>query len=257
MTAAGLTRGRRGHYGFADVARMEWVKLRTLRSTWVTLLISLGGALGVAITVGVNTKSPAEDVTNNILAGVALGLLTIGVLGVLVMTGEYSSGMIRATLAAAPSRPRLLAAKTAVFGAVALAVGETAAFISFFAGRAVLRPGIPVPDLGQPGVLRAVLLAGAGYCLIGLLGLGIGAIIRHSPAAIGILVGGVYVAAQVLGAVAHSVIPYLPISIVGDSLAAVRPQAHVLSAWAGLGVLALYAAAALLAGGILLTRRDA
>jgi ABC-2 type transport system permease protein len=257
MTTAQLTRVPRGHYGFADVAQMEWIKLRTLRSTWVTLAISVAGALGVAIAVGVNTNTASEDLTNNVLAGVALGLLTVGVLGVLVMTGEYSSGMIRATLAAAPNRSLLLAAKAAVFGAVALALGEAASFISFFAGGLALRHGLHAPSLSQPGVLRAVLLAGAGYCLVGLIGLGIGAIIRNSPAAIAVLVGGVYVAAQLLGAVARSVIPYIPISIVANSLSAVKPQAHQLSAWAGLGMLALYAAGALLIGGFLLARRDA
>jgi hypothetical protein len=236
---------------------MEWVKLRTLRSTWVTLAISVAGALGVAIAAGVNSKSASEDLTNNVLAGVALGLLTVGVLGVMVMTSEYSSGMIRATLAAAPNRLRLLAAKAAVFGALALAVGEVAAFISFFAGGLALRHGLHLPALSQPGVLRAVMLSGAGYCLIGLIGLGIGAIVRHSPAAIAILVGGVYVATQLLGAVAKPVIPYLPISIVANSLASVRLPDHVLSPWAGLGMLALYAAVALLIGGFVLARRDA
>jgi hypothetical protein len=257
MTTVQLTRVPRGHYGFGNVARMEWLKLRTLRSTWVTLAISVAGALGVAIAVGVNSKTASEDLTNNVLAGVALGLLTVGVLGVLVMTGEYSSGMIRATLAAAPNRPRLLAAKAAVFGALALAVGEVAAFISFFAGGLALRHGLHLPALSQPGVLRAVVLAGAGYCLIGLIGLGIGAIVRHSPVAIAILVGGVYVAGQLLAAVAKSVLPYIPISIVAGSLSAVKPQAHQLSPWAGLGMLALYAAAAILIGGFVLARRDA
>ena len=95
------------------------------------------------------------------------------------MTSEYSSGMIRATLAAVPRRPLLLAAKAAVFGAVALVVGEAASFISFFAGGAALRHGISAPALGQPGVLRAVLLAGTSFCLVGLLGLGLG---RDHPA---------------------------------------------------------------------------
>ena len=257
MTTAQLARVPRGHYGFGNVARMEWIKLRTLRSTWVTLAISVAGALGVAIAVGVNTKTASEDVTNNVLAGVALGLLTVGVLGVLVMTSEYSSGMIRATLAAAPNRPRLLAAKAAVFGAVALALGEVASFISFFAGGLALRHGLHAPALSQPGVLRAVLLTGAGYCLVGLIGLGIGAVIRNSPAAIAVLVGGVYVAGQLLAAVARSVLPYIPISIVANSLSTVKPQAQALSPWAGLGMLALYAAVALIVGGFLLARRDA
>jgi ABC-2 type transport system permease protein len=255
MTA--MAREPRGHYGLANVARMEWIKLRTLRSTWVTLAISVAGALAVAVIIGRDTRTASEDVTNDVLAGVGLGLLTVGVLGVLVMTSEYSSGMIRATLAAAPNRARLLAAKTAVFGVLALAVGEAAAFIAFFAGAAAVRHGLHAPALSQPGVLRAVMLAGAGYCLVGLIGLGIGAIARHSAAAIALLVGGVYVAAQALGTAVRPVIPYLPISIVGDSLAVVRPEAHMLSPWAGLGVLALYAAVALVAGGLVLIRRDA
>ena len=129
-----------GHYRFRHVARMEWIKLRTLRSTWWTLVLAAAGAIAMAIAIGLNTKNAAGDLTNNALAGVVPGLLLTGVLGVLVMTGEYSSGTIRATLAATPRRPLLLAAKAAVFGAVALAVGEAAAFTAFFAGGAALRP---------------------------------------------------------------------------------------------------------------------
>ena len=104
----------------------------------------------------------------------------MGIIGVLVMTSEYSSGMIRATLAAVPDRRLLLAAKAAVLGAAALAAGELLSFVTFLAGQAVLTSPAPHATLGQPGVLRAVLLAGAYLCLIGLIGLGIGAIIRHS-----------------------------------------------------------------------------
>jgi hypothetical protein len=110
-----------------------------------------------------------------------------------------------------------------VFGAVTLIVGEAASFIAFFAEAAALRHGIVAPTLGQPGVLRAVVLSGAAFCLIGLLGLGLGAIIRHSAAAVGVLVAGVYVVAQVIG----------------------------------LGVLSLYAVIALAVGGWLQAQRDA
>jgi ABC-2 type transport system permease protein len=259
MTTAMMFRVPGGRYRFLHAARMEWIKLRSLRSTWWALALTVAGAVGIALAVGANTKNPAGDLTNNALAGISLGLLLTGVLGVLVMTGEWSSGMIRATLAAIPSRPLVLAAKAAVFGAVALVVGEAAAFVAFFAGAATLPGRIPAPALGQPGVLRAVVLGGAGYCLIGLLGLGLGAIIRHTPAAIAVLVGGVYVLGQIVGAVADSVMGYLPISIVANSLSVVKPVAgaHFLSPWAGLGVLCLYAAVALGAGGWLLARRDA
>jgi ABC-2 type transport system permease protein len=259
MTTTTASAGDRYH--FAQVARMEWVKLRSLRSTWSVLAATVAGAVAIAVAVGVNTEDAAGDLTNNVLAGISLGLLLAGVLGVLAMTGEYSSGMIRATLAAIPDRPLVLAAKAAVFGALALAAGEAAGFIAFLAGTAALPDRIPAPTLGQPGVLRAVVLGGAGYCLIGLLGLGLGAIIRHTPAAIAVLVGGVYVAAQFVAVLTHSLMAWLPVSIVANSLTTVRPMTgdgfHFLSPWTGLAVLGLYAAAALGAGAWLLARRDA
>jgi ABC-2 type transport system permease protein len=269
MTTTAETRVPRlpsGRYGLAQAARMEWIKLRSLRSTWWTLAVTAAGTVGIGLGVGLNSRNASEDLTNNALAGVVPGLLLAGVLGVLTMTSEYSSGTIRVTLAAIPRRPVVLAAKAAVFGGVTLVVGEAASFIAFLAAAATLRHGIPVPTLGQPGVLRAVVLSGGAFCLIGLLGLGLGAIIRHSAAAVGVLVAGVYVAAQAVGFVAHGVAAYMPILILENSLSTTKPVTcgtdgascpHFLSSWAGLGVLCLYAAIALAAGGWLLARRDA
>jgi len=249
-----------GRYRFPQVARMEWIKLRSLRSTWWVLAATVAGAVGIAVAVGVNTEDAAADLTNNALAGISLGLLLVGVLGVLVMTGEYSSGTIRTTLVAVPNRPLLLAAKAAVFAVVALVAGEAAGFIAFFAGGAALPAGIAGPSLGQPGVLRAVMLSGAGFCLVGLIGLGLGVMVRHTPAAIAVLVGGVYVVAQFVAVLTHSLMAYLPIAIVANSLTVVRPvaedQVAFLSPWAGLGMLCLYAAGTLGAGAWLLARRD-
>jgi hypothetical protein len=241
---------------------MEWVKLRSLRSTWWTLAVTIAAAAAIAVAVGVNTEDAAADLTNNALAGISVGLLLTGILGVLTATSEHSSGSIRSTLAAIPNRPLVLAAKAAVFGAVALAAGEAASFVAFFAGRAALPAGMAGPALGQPGVLRAVALGGAGYCLIGLLGLGLGAVVRHTPVAVGLLVGGVYVVAQLGAAMAPVLMPYLPIAIVANSLTVVQPgmaigDVRFLSPWAGLGVLAAYAALALAAGAWLLAERDA
>jgi ABC-2 type transport system permease protein len=251
-----------GRYRFRHAARMEWVKLRSLRSTWSTLAVTIGAAAGIAVAVGVNTEDAAGDLTNNALAGISVGLLLTGILGVLTATSEHSSGTIRSTLAAIPNRPLVLAAKAAVFGTVALAAGEAAAFVAFLAGRAALPAGLAGPSLGQPGVLRAVVLGGAGYCLIGLLGLGLGAVVRHTAVAVGLLVGGVYVVAQLGAALAPVLMPYLPIAIVANSLTVVEAGIAVgdvrfLSPWAGLGVLAGYAAVALAAGAWLLAERDA
>jgi ABC-2 type transport system permease protein len=249
---------RRSAVGLRQAVRMELLKLRSLRSPWVTLLITVAGAVGLATAVGLNAKDTHGDITSNVLAGVAPGLLSFGVLGVLVMTNEYSSGLIKATLAAVPHRGTVIAAKTLVFGATALAVGEVASFAAFFAGTAALPPVFHPPSLSDPTVLRAVLMVGAAYPLIGLLGLGIGTIVRHGAAATGVVIGVVFVGAQALGALAHSLGAYAPITIVSDSLSATNaPSYPALEPWAGVGVLALYSAVAVAAGVVLFVRRDA
>jgi hypothetical protein len=247
----------KGHYRFRHVARMEWIKLRSLRSTWWTLAVTIAASIGIGLTVGLKTKDASNDITNNVLAGVAIGLLLTGVLGVLVMTSEYSSGMIRGTLAVSPSRSKLLAAKAVVFGAMALVVGEIAAFTSFLVGSAAIPSDITSPSLGDPGVLRAVILAGTGYCLVGLIGLGLGALIRHTPAAVAVLVGGVYVGAEIVAAVSTAVRDYIPFSIEANSLTTVQHLDGAPTPWVGLLIMCLYAAVVLAAGGLSLAWRDA
>jgi ABC-2 type transport system permease protein len=264
---APLSRIPAGHYRFRQVARMEWIKLRSLRSTVWILVATVAVMIGIGVLVMANTKVPATaadrasfDPTNNVLAGVALGQLAIGALGVLLMTGEYSSGMIRATLAAIPNRPLVLAAKAAVFGMVTLVVGEIVTFVAFLAGRAALPAEVPHPALGQPGVLRAVALSGVYLCMVGLIGLGIGAIARHTAAGIGALVGLLFVLPLVVAGVEGGPEPaakLFPTFIAGNSLAVAKPVAQMLSPWAGFGVLCLYTLAALGAGAWLLARRDA
>lgn len=256
-----------GHYRLRHVVRMEWIKLRSLRSTCWTFGVSGVCAIGFGVVVGLDTKNSAGDLTNNALSGVIVGLLLVGVLGVLTATNEFTSGLIQSTLAASPRRLLLVAAKTVVFGSTALAVGEATAFLSFFVGRAALRHGIAGPALGQPGVLRAILFSGASFCLIGLLGLGLGLIIRHTAAAVAVLVGGVYVIAQMIGAFATRIDAYMPILIVANSLSTTKPLTcgtrHAtqcrafLSPTDGLMLLCLYAAVALAVGGWMLAHRDA
>ncbi|MBL7501749.1 ABC transporter permease [Frankia sp. CNm7] len=244
-------------HGFRQAVGMEWVKLASLRSTWWVLALTVIGAVTVAVAVARGSRDQAGDVTNNLLAGVAPGLLVTGVLGVLTMTSEYTSGLIRSTLAAVPRRPLLLAAKATVLGGAALVAGELAAFVAFTAGVTALPARIPAPSLADPAVLRAVLLAGSGYCLIGLMGLGLGAVLRHTGAAVAAMVGGVYVVAQFVGAAVRPFVGYVPVAIVGDSLTVTRPVPPALGPWAGLGMLCLYAAVLLGAGGWLLARRPA
>jgi ABC-2 type transport system permease protein len=255
--------------GFADAARMEWIKLRTVRSTGWILVISAVAMIGLAILLTSDVGAPHHmsaadlasfDPTQQALAvGLVFVQLVAGLLGVLVITTEYSSGMIRATLAAVPGRPLLLAAKAAVLAAVTLAVGEVLAFAAFFVGEAVLYSGLPHASLGQPGVARAVLMAGAYPGLIALTGLGLGAIIRNTAAAVSTIVGVLYVLPLAVLPLPHqqTIDSYMPIIIAQDSLAAVKPIADSLPSWLGLAMLCLYAAVVLAAGCLVLARRDA
>ncbi|QIB47570.1 ABC transporter permease [Streptomyces aureoverticillatus] len=253
-----------GHHGFAHAARMEWIKLRSLRSTAWALLLTVAGMVAIGVVTMANTKVPsadkaaAFDPTNNVLAGVALGQLVVGVLGVLVVTGEYTSGSIRSTLAAIPDRRTLLTAKAAVYGTLTLLVGEAVVLVTFFAGRAALADGVPRPGIGDPGVLRAVLMSGAYLGLIGLLGIGIGALTRHTASAIATLVGVTFVLPAVIGGISGpTVAKFFPTMIAGNSLAVAKPVSDMLSPWTGFAVLCLYVAVVLGAGARLLAHRDA
>jgi hypothetical protein len=273
MTTATLTRSATqtagGGYGYRSVARMEWLKLRSVRSTGWTLLVFAVGLIGLAILVMIHqhwaTMSAPDrasfDPTEMSFAGLSIGQLAFGVLGALVITTEFSSGMIRSTLAAVPRRPLLLAAKAAVLGAVTLVVGEIFAFAAFAVGELVLRSPAPHATLGQPGVLRAVLMAGAYPALIALIALGLGAVIRHTAGAISAVAGILFVLPLILlplgTSVQNSVGQFLPMLIAENSLTAVKPQSHTLSPGVGLGVLCLYAVVALAVGTWALARRDA
>jgi ABC-2 type transport system permease protein len=272
MTTATLTRaGARaaGGYGFRDVARMEWLKLRSIRSTWWTLLIFAAAMIGLAIPILIHLNygalSAADkatfDPTNDSFAGLAVGQLALGVLGVLVMTGEFSSGMIRATFAAVPRRRLVLAAKAAIVAAVALVAGEILAFAAFAAGELTLKGGAPHAALSQPGVLRAVLMAGAYPALVALMGLGFGALIRHTAGAICAVVGALFVLPLILVPLGHSlqdaIGKFLPMVIAENSITAVKVQPDTLAPGVGMLLLCAYAAVVLVAGGLALARRDA
>jgi ABC-2 type transport system permease protein len=266
MTTATLT--PRG-YSLRTTARMEWLKLRSVRSTWYMIAVFAAGMIGVALLVMSHQRwaqlSAADkasfDPTNMLYTGMALGQLLVGILGVLAVTTEFSSGMIRATFAAVPSRPLVLAAKAGVVGGLTLAAGEILAFASFFAGQLMLKAPAPHATLGQPGVLRAVLMAGVYPALIALIGLGLGAVIRHTAGAICAVVGVVFVLPLLtlpMGtAFAGAVQKFLPMEMAENSLTAVKPVTDQLSAGVAFALLCLYAVAALAAGGWALSRRDA
>ena len=265
-TRHGAARPAEGGYGFRTVAAMEWRKLRTVRSTWWMLAAFTASMIILAVLVlgheGYARMSAADrasfDPTHDCFIGLVLGQLLLGALGVLAITSEFSSGMIRATFAAVPRRPLVLAAKAAVLGGVTLATGEVTAFATFLAGQAVLRAPAPHAALGQPGVLRAVLAAGAYPALVALLGLGAGAVIRHTAGAICALAVVLFVLPLlfVTPGLQHTAQNFLPHPM-ANVLTAVQPLPGALPAVALLGLLCAYAAAALAAGAWALARHDA
>jgi hypothetical protein len=244
-------------YHYRHVARMEWIKLRGLRSTAGILGLAVAAVVAIGVVTGANTENPYGDVTNNILVGIALAQVLLGVQGVLTMTSEYTSGTIRATLAAVPRRPLVLLGKAGVFGASALVVGELATFGGFLAGCAALRPTVPRPSLGDPDVLRAVFCSGVYLALIALIGLGLGAILRHSAPAIATLVGIVFVL-PALGVGRTGAAKFLPELIAANSLTTTKPvKTFTWPPWVELAIVAVYAVVLLGAGSWLLVRRDA
>jgi ABC-2 type transport system permease protein len=247
--------------GFADILRAELCKLRSVRSTYWTLFAAVVFNVGLAALVAIVLPSHLKanfDATRVSLGGLHLSQIAIGVLGVLVITSEYDTGMIRATLSAVPQRRRMLAAKAIVFAATALTVGIFASFAAYFVFQAFLSDDSLRSSLGDPGVLRAVTGGGLYLAVLGLFGLGLGAIIRGSAGAIAALFGVLFVPPLILELLPNSwqdtIGPYVPLEA-GSQIFSLRHDS--LGAWSGFGVFCLYAAIALGAGFVLINRRDA
>jgi hypothetical protein len=256
-----------------SVLASEWIKLRSVRSTgwsiFAMTLITIGVAViaGISVTHQWSTFSLPDkltfDPTALSLRGLLFSELVIGVLGVLVISAEYGTVTIRATLSAVPHRPLVLATKAAVFAAVALVVGEVLSFGAFFLGQALLSSPAPHATLSQPGVLRAVVGGGLLVPVFGLFALGIGAIVRHTAGAITAYVGAFLVLPLIIEALpsslSHPILKFMPFAII-NTMTSVRTMfdfGPTFSPWTGFAIMCAYAAAALLIGGWLMVRRDA
>jgi len=256
-----------------DALHAEWAKARTLPgTTWLLLAaVALTVLVGVAVAAAVRCPSGhcAEDPAKISLTGIYLGQAVIAIVAVLAVSGEYSTGMIRVTLAAMPSRATMLGAKAAVLTGPVLVAGAVAVAASVLAGRLILpghgidpAHGYPNLSLASGPVLRAALGSVLYLALIALLSLGIAAAVRDGAAAIGIVLGLLYlfpILGQVVGGgTAHRHLEQLAPMTAGLAIQATTGLRSLpISPWAGLGVLAGWAAAALLAGGTLLRLRDA
>jgi ABC-2 type transport system permease protein len=258
---------------FGRLLVSEWTKLRSVRSTVASLgllvVLTLGlTALLTWLTVSQWSKAdPSQqrqvmaDPASTILgSGLQLSQLTICVLGVLVIAGEYATGMIGASLLAVPRRVAMLAAKSVVFAVLVFVVGELVAFPSFLIGAAILHGRAPVA-LGEAGVLRAVIGSGLYLAVLGLFALAIGGLVRHTAAGITGVIGFVVVLAplaQLLpGSFGKHVHAWLP-SEAGHLIAQAHRGPHdLLTPWQGLGVFCAWTAVLLGAAAYLLQRRDA
>ena len=258
---------------FGRLMLAEWTKIRSVRSTVWTLIafvvvtVGFTALLTLAISANWSQAQPAQraatvsDPVATILGtGLEFGQLAIAVLGVLVITNEYSTGMIRSSLLAVPKRLPMLVAKALVFTVLVLVIGEIVALCSFFVGGAILHSHAPV-SLGDPGVTRAVIGAGLFLAVLGLFSLAIGALMRHSAGAICTAIGVVFVlpiiGAFLPGSWGQHIHDYLP-SQAGSVIAQAHEGLHqTLSPWQGFGVFCAESAILLAAAFYLLKRRDA
>ena len=256
-----------------SVLASEWIKMRSVRSTGWSIFAMTVITIGVAVIAGItvthqwNTFSLEDkftfDPTGLSLRGLLFSELVIGVLGVLVISAEYGTMTIRATLSAVPHRPLVLAAKASVFAVLALVVGEILSFGAFFLCQALLSNPAPHAMLSQPGVLRAVVGSGLLVPVFGLFALGIGAIVRHTAGAITTYVGAFLVLPLIIQALPSSlsrpVDKFMPFLIINAMTSTGRSFdiGPAFAPWTGFGLMCAYAAAALLIGGWLMVRRDA
>lgn len=247
-----------------DLLAAEWIKFRSVRSTYWTLLVALVTPIGFSVVVAfafahqpAKAAPPPDPLLPEVLS-LEYAVIAVSVLGVLAFSTEYGTGLIRTTFAAMPRRRAVLAAKAAVLAAVTLAIGELVAFVSFFATQAILSGHRLGVSLSRPGVPGKVLAAGIMLCVCALLGLAFGAIIRHTA-------GGI--AATIAVIVLPGIVALLPAPWSGRlgrftlleaarQVTALHPAQNLFSPGWSLLVLLAWPAAALVAAAVQITRRD-
>jgi ABC-2 type transport system permease protein len=273
--------GRRGRSwggtwaGLRDALHAEWTKLRTVAGPAWLLATVVAATAGVGAAVDAASRCPAgqicqADTAKLTFSGIYLGQAVVAILAVLVVSNEYSTGMVRVTLAAMPRRGLVLAAKAALATGLVLVAGAAGVLGSLLAGRLMLpghgytvARGFTALSLGDGPMLRAAAGSVLYLGLIALLSLGVAALVREAAVAIGVTLGLLYlfpIIAAVVGADPHW---QRHLEQIGPMQAGLYIQATTnlsslpLSPWAGLGVLALWAGGALVCGALSLRLRDA
>jgi ABC-2 type transport system permease protein len=261
----------RGRVTQGHVTRSEWTKLWSLRSTRWSLLAAVVAMVGLgsliaAVQMGRWSSLSAHDraALDSIDLGVAgyhLAQLAIGVLGVLVISGEYSTGMIRSSLMAVPKRLPVLWAKLGVFSAVTFALMLAASVVSFFGVQAIVTSHHVNHTLGDPHALRAVVGTALFLTVLGALGVGLGALVRNTAGGISAFVGLLFVlpgiTALLPASIADAITPYLPLNAGTTVASSTFDNPHHLSTWGGFAVFCGYAAVIVAAATVRMARRDA
>ncbi|MER8187248.1 ABC transporter permease [Kitasatospora sp. NPDC094015] len=255
----------------ARVLRSEWAKLWSLRSTWITLGLALLFLVAFGLIAAAQFKSRLDsgrhmdrdfaDATTLSLSlfGTNFAQLALGVLGVLITAGEYSTGMIRSTLAAVPRRLPVLWSKAAVYGVIALLLATAGVFAAFLIDTGILTGTPAAMDLSSAGALRGLLGAGLYLALVGVIGVALGALLRSVAGGISVLVASLMLVPGLVSLLPTSwqnhIGPYLP-SHAGEAMFALHHDSTTLSPTAGLVVFLLWTVLALAGAAVRLVRTD-
>jgi ABC-2 type transport system permease protein len=245
-----------------DVLTSEWIKLRSIRSTYLIMLIIVVTALGLSgMNAGVNAMNSGRPPADSLLPtfiGLPYAAVAAGLLGILAFGAEHGTGLIRTTFAAVPRRRAVLAAKAAITGAVCLALGEALAFASFFVVQAILSRHHYGISLAQPGVPGKVLAEGTILCVCALLGTGLGAIIRHTTGSVAALFGLLALPAVLLTLPSpwNDRIGRLTLPFAALQVAVQHPRPGLFAPVVSMLVLLAWPIAVLAAAAVLITRRD-
>ncbi|GGR66963.1 ABC transporter [Streptomyces aureoverticillatus] len=252
-----------------QVLKSEWTKIRSVSSTVWTLGLAVVVTIALGTLISILSKNDYDNLSREdkitfdptfiSFAGMSLGQLAMIVFGVLVVSNEYSTGMIRTSLAAVPQRATFLFSKVAVATALAFVVGLATSFASFFLGQAML--GEYRAQIGDPGVLRAVIGGGLYMTLIAMFSMGVAAMLRSPMLSLGILMPFFFLISNILGNVGATkkVGRYLP-DQAGSKIMQVKTpfdDSTPYGPWGGLGIMVAWTAAALIGGYLLLKKRDA
>jgi ABC-2 type transport system permease protein len=257
-----------GRVTFAGALRSEFTKIRSVRSTYWTLLAMFVVVVGFGALASTGAAhgphGPYFDPTRQSLAGLYIGQLIIGVLGVLVISSEYSTGMIRTTLTTNPHRGVMIAAKGVVFTVVALVTSLVTSFVAFFVGQALMSSDHISTTIGSPNVLRAVIGGALFLTACGVLAFGLGLLIRHTAGGIGAVTGLLFVVTILVNFLPQSwqnhVDKWVP-ALAGGQLWMTGPQppgnTPMFGPWTSFAILCGYAAIVVTVAVILFRKRDA